>query len=79
MKGLVCAAFLASAAIATTAAAQAAVAISVNFGDVAAAYSDGYYDSHHHWHHWRAGEWDRYRHAHPHQAHAWRHDDPHHH
>jgi hypothetical protein len=66
-------------AVIAPAAANAAVGISFNFGDVGIAYSDGYYDSHHHWHNWRAGEWDQYRHDHPGHYNNWRHDDRHHH
>lgn len=60
-----------------TSTANAGISIGINFGDVADAYTDGY--THHHWHAWRAGDWDRYRHAHPEHAHMWRHDDMHHH
>lgn len=68
------------AAMAVAAPAVAQIGISVDFGDVALAYQDGYYDSHHHWHHWRhPDDWKNYRHAHPEHYHDYRHDDPHHH
>ncbi len=80
MRKLLCAALIAgTAAIAAVPAAHAAIGISLDFGNVSDAYSDGYWDSGHHWHAWRAGEWDAYRRAHPEHSHAWRHDDPHHH
>ena len=79
MKKIICAALLAGTALAFASTAQAAVGISFNFGDVGVAYSDGYYDNHHHWHHWRHGEWDRYRHDHPGHYNNWGHNDRHHH
>lgn len=80
MKKIAQALLIATAvAVIAPAAANAAVGISFNFGDVGIAYSDGYYDSHHHWHHWQAGQWDRYRHDHPGHYNNWRHDDHHHH
>jgi hypothetical protein len=67
------------AAVALTTPANAGIGISINFGGVADGYTDGYWDTHHHWHAWRAGEWNAYRRAHPHHAHMWRHNDLHHH
>ncbi len=68
------------AAIAAAPQASAQIGISLNFGDVGIAYQDGYWDSHHHWHHWRNNdEWTRYRQAHPENYHDWRHDDQNHH
>ncbi len=50
------------------------VAVSLNLGDVAIGFSDGYWDHEHHWHHWRSS---RYRHAYEHaegaEYHATRH------
>ncbi len=66
-------------ALAVAPAANAGIGIALNFGDVSDAYSDGYWDGHHQWHAWRAGEWDSYRRAHPEHSHAWRHDDRKHH
>jgi hypothetical protein len=66
-------------AVTLTAPASAGISIGLNFGDVSDAYSDGYWDGHHRWHGWRAGEWDRYRVAHPEHSHMWRHDDKNHH
>jgi len=77
MKKLVCAALLAGTAIIAASSANAA-GISISFGDVGLAYSDGYYDHSHHWHNWRSGEWNRYRHDHPGHYNNWRHDDRHH-
>jgi hypothetical protein len=73
-------ALLIAAAVAVVApvAANAAIGISFDFGNVGIAYADGYYDGGHHWHPWRRGEWDRYRHDHPGHYNNWRHDDPHH-
>lgn len=78
MKKLVCAALLAGTALLAASSAQAAVGISFDFGNVGIAYSDGYYDSGHHWHNWRAGEWDRYRHDHPGHYNNWGHNDHNH-
>jgi hypothetical protein len=80
MKKIAQALLIATAvAVIAPAAANAAIGISFNFGDVGVAYSDGYYDGHHHWHNWRAGEWDRYRHDHPGHYNNWGHNDHHHH
>jgi opacity protein-like surface antigen len=76
MKKFICAALLAGTTLAVAASsAQAGIGISLGFGDVNGAYSDGYYDGGHHWHNWRAGEWDRYRQGHPGHYSNWRHDD----
>jgi hypothetical protein len=59
--------------------AAAQLGISINLGDVAVGYQDGYWDHHHHWHAWRNhNDWTQYRQAHPENYHDWRHDDPHH-
>jgi hypothetical protein len=80
MKKIICAALLAGFTVAAVApAANAAVGISFDFGNVGMAYNDGYYDNDHHWHHWRHGEWDRYRHDHPGHYNNWGHNDRHHH
>jgi hypothetical protein len=80
MKKIAQALLIATAvAVIAPAAANAAVGVSFNFGDVGVAYSDGYYDNHHHWHAWRAGEWDSYRHDHPGHYNNWGHNDHHHH
>lgn len=71
---------LAAAMFAGIPSASAQVGVSVNLGDVAIGYQDGYWDGHHHWHHWRNNDdWQAYRTAHPENYHDWRHDDPHHH
>ena len=67
-------------AVAVVPPALAQVGISLNFGDVALGYQDGYYDGHHRWHNWaHPNDWQAYSHAHPEHFHAYRHDDPHHH
>ena len=61
-------------------AAQAAVSIGFDLGNVAVGYSDGYWDNAHHWHHWRHhADLESYRAAHVDSYHEWRHDDRHHH
>ncbi|MGB8363366.1 MAG: hypothetical protein ACLQUZ_18630 [Rhizomicrobium sp.] len=69
--------------LAATAAAPPAIAqigISVNFGDVAIGYRDGYYDSHHRWHRWaHPDDYKNYSHAHPEHFHDMNHRDDHHH
>ena len=80
MKKIICAALLAGVtALAVAPSANAAVGISFDFGNVGMAYNDGYYDNAHHWHHWRAGERDRYRHDHADHYNNWGHNDHHHH
>ncbi len=66
---------LGAAGALTTGAASAAFGISFNVGDVDVAYSDGYWDHHHHWHAWRNGEADWYRTHYHSRWHQWRHDD----
>jgi hypothetical protein len=62
------------------AAARDSVSVGVDFdeGLVAFAYSDGYWDSDHHWHNWRnKSDWDAYRAHHPDRSFNHRHDrDP---
>jgi hypothetical protein len=62
----------------STGSALAAFGISFNVGDVDVAYSDGYWDHHHHWHAWHRGEADWYRSHYRSNWHEWRHDDRHH-
>ena len=60
--------------------ASAAVTVGFDLGNVAIGYSDGYYDSAHHWHKWRhRADMDAYRQAHADGYHEWRHNDRHHH
>jgi hypothetical protein len=68
-------------AIAAVPPALAGVGISLDFGDVAIGYQDGYYDSHHRWHHWaHPDDYKAYGHAHPEHYHDYGHDrDEHHH
>jgi hypothetical protein len=50
------------------------VGISINLGDVAVGFSDGYWDHDHHWHHWRNSRYrEAYRHAHGAEYHGSRH------
>jgi hypothetical protein len=66
---------LAGATLAVTATPSAAVGISINVGDVAYGYQDGYWDHGHHWHHWRnEREMRDYRGASGSQYHEWKHD-----
>ena len=61
------------------AAAQAETHVSINLGDVAFAYTDGYWDRDHHWHRWHHSDWERYRHEHSEHAYNYRHDHDHDH
>ncbi len=71
--GLTGAAFAASGSVGASAA-----GVSIDFGNVAFAYSDGYWDNDHHWHHWHnAREAHAYRAAHRSDYHAWKHDRDH--
>lgn len=59
--------------------AHAAVTVGFDIGNVAIAYSDGYYDNAHHWHRWaHRGDLAQFRAAHGDLYHGWRHNDPHH-
>lgn len=65
-------------AIAAMQTATAQVGFTLNFGDVAIAYRDGYYDSGHHWHAWRhADDYREYSRQHPDRYHDMRHDEDH--
>jgi hypothetical protein len=58
--------------------ALAGIGVSLDFGDVAIGYHDGYYDSAHHWHHWRhPNDWQAYGRAHPEHYHDWGHNEHH--
>lgn len=60
--------------------AHAAVTVRFDMGNVAMAYSDGYYDNDHHWHRWRHhADMARFREAHADMYHEWRHNDRRHH
>jgi hypothetical protein len=49
--------------------------ISINFGDIAFGYSDGYWDNGHRWHAWNSDSDARaYRASHGSNFHSWRHD-----
>jgi hypothetical protein len=58
----------------TPASARDSVAFSFNTGDVAFAYSDGWWDHNHVWHRWHGREAREYRRAYGDHYHAWRHD-----
>lgn len=65
--------------VAIPAAANAAVGITFDLGNVAVGYSDGYYDNDHNFHRWaHAADARRYRTAHKESYRTWRHDDPKH-
>jgi hypothetical protein len=81
MKGAIVAVGLAGATMTMTGTADAAqVGVSLDVGNVAFGYQDGYWDQGHHWHHWRNQREARYyRNASGSQYHAYRHDrDPDH-
>jgi hypothetical protein len=67
---------LACASSAITGTARAAeVGVSLDIGNVAFGYQDGYWDRGHRWHHWRNQREVRYyRQTSGAQYHAWRHD-----
>jgi hypothetical protein len=80
MKNIVKIALAASLLIGTAGAANAAVGIGFNLGNVSVGFSDGYWDNSHHWHRWaHHGDAERFRHDHAAMYHEWRHDDRHHH
>ena len=57
-----------------------AQSVTFDVGNVAIGYSDGYYDSGHHWHKWRHhADLEQYRTAHADSYHEWRHNDKNHH
>jgi len=73
-------ALVAALLVGTAGAANAAVGISFDIGNVAVGYSDGYWDNAHHWHKWaHRGDMAAYRSAHADGYHTWRHDDKRHH
>ena len=76
MKGAIVAIGLAGVTLATAETAEAArVGVSLDIGNVAFGYQDGYWDQGHHWHAWRnRREANYYRHASGAEYHAWRHD-----
>jgi hypothetical protein len=81
MKGAIVAIGLAGATLAFAGSADAAqIGVSVDVGNVAFGFQDGYWDRDHHWHHWRDQREARaYRHTAGSQYHSWRHDrDPDH-
>jgi len=75
LTGAIIALGLAGAALATTGTASAErVGVSLNFGNVAFGYQDGYWDRGHRWHHWRRGEMARYQLVSANHYYGWRHD-----
>ena len=60
-------------------AANAAVGVTFDIGNVAIGYSDGYYDNDHNWHPWaRPEDAKRFQTARKESYRTWRHDDPKH-
>lgn len=76
LKGAVVAFGLAGATFAAAGTANAGnVGLSVNLGNVAFAYQDGYWDHGHHWHRWHnAREGRAYRAKMGHDYHNWNHN-----
>jgi hypothetical protein len=71
---------LAGTALAGAGAANAAISVGFDIGNVAVGYSDGYWDNAHHWHKWaHRDDLAHYRAAHADSYHEWRHDDKNHH
>ena len=78
-KGVVVTLALTGASLGSMTAANAAVGVSFDIGNVSVGYSDGYYDKDHNWHRWaHAADARHYRAAHKDAYHTWRHDDPKH-
>lgn len=75
-KGAILALGLIGASLSTAGTASAGnVGISINLGDVAFAYQDGYWDQGHRWHRWRNAHEARDYRARPHNHyHAWNRD-----
>jgi len=62
-------------ATASPLAAQAAQRVTVDFGNIAFGYQDGYWDRQHRWHRWRHHrDWTRYRREQREHAYEWRHN-----
>jgi hypothetical protein len=84
MKSIIKAAAMCGAlAVATAIVAPAALAdvgVTFHIGDVALAYNDGYWDTHHQWHTWRNdGDLRGFRAAHPEHYRDYAHDRDEHH
>jgi len=78
-KGAILTLGLIGATLSTAETASAgSVGISLNLGNVAFAYQDGYWDQGHHWHHWRnRHEAREYRARKHNEYHDWNHDRDH--
>lgn len=80
MKRLMCALAVSSLAglaaiTATPSPAHAQVGISLNFGNVAFGYRDGYYDRYHRWHRWQHdADWRYWQHHNPNRYRDFNHD-----
>ncbi|HEY2068148.1 MAG TPA: hypothetical protein VGG48_01225 [Rhizomicrobium sp.] len=75
IKAALVASALALSAVSVAAPASAAVGVSIDFGNVAVGYNDGYWDNDHHWHRWAHREdLAAYRAAHAEHYHDMRHD-----
>jgi hypothetical protein len=71
---------IAGASLTTAGTASARAIVSLDLGNIAFGYNDGYWDRKHHWHHWRnQNDANSYRGAAGSQYHDWAHDrDPDH-
>ena len=70
---------LAGMSLAGLGAANAAVGVAFDVGNVAVGYTDGYMGTDHQYHRWaHASDAAHFRAAHADQYHGWRHDDPKH-
>ena len=68
---------LASVSLGIAGPANAAVGVSLDLGNVAVGYSDGYMDNNHQYHSWEnRSDATRFRAAHKSQYHSYKHDDP---
>jgi hypothetical protein len=80
LKSIAIAAVLGGATLGSVVAANAAVGVSFDIGNVAIGYSDGYMGTDHQFHRWaHPSDAAHYRAAHKDQYHSYRHDDPKHH
>jgi hypothetical protein len=60
LNGALVALSLAGACVVVASPASAGIGISLDVGNVAFGYQDGYWDQNHHWHHWRNQREARY-------------------
>src|SRR5579862_511548 len=75
LNGAILALGVGGACIAAAGPASAGIGISLDFGNVAFGYQDGYWDRDHHWHHWRnRNEANYYRNSRGNHYRSYRHD-----